>query len=162
LIHGFLGLGRLADGAFTEYSGYVRPAFFLSLGQPSIGQVPQIEGPTAPVHAVVSHGCIYENHDSTRALVVWPWSARIVVPAPIDGCRVPQFPAMDIAVSWSTPTQHALNASLRPGADLTIERGVELGKLDGRPLIALLHLAVVGGTIVARASMPRTTHPRAA
>jgi hypothetical protein len=54
-------------------------------------------------------------------------------------------------------------SSLLPNAvdSVTFERGHEIARLNGQPLLALQRLAVVGGNFVARASIPRN-HVRAA
>ena len=155
-ISGWIGLGALRDGAFVEYEGYTRPRVLFSLGQPSFAATPAIEGPTKPVHGVVSHGALFDTFDGPRAILVWPWlPPAITIPAPNDGYRTPQFPPVEITVCWTMPTQIALNASIMQDAVDTGTRGSEVGTLNGRPILAAQRLAFIGGTIVARASVPR-------
>lgn len=165
MINGYMGLGRLADGAFIEYSGYTRPGFFVSLGQPAIGHVAWIKGPTAPVHATVSHGALYATETTDRAHLVWQWGPpAIVIPAP-GGYQAAEFPPVDVSIVWEHAVLHALNASLQPGyrSDIvTVERGATVGTINGMPLLALLRLAVVAGDLVSRASIPRNNPQKAA
>lgn len=158
MISGYLGLGRLADGAFTEHPGYVRPEFFVSMGQPATGSTPWIDCRGTPPQSVVSHGALYADETGPRAVLTWPWlQPWFVVPA-THASQSAQFPPVEISITWSNATLHALNASFRPDYDpdiITVERGAQIGVLNGQPLLALLRLAFVGGNVVPRASIPR-------
>jgi hypothetical protein len=161
VISGFLGLGVLRDNAFTEFTGYVRPQFRLPVGQPSIGRTGWITGPTGPVHAAISHGALFDLPDGPRALVCWQWLPAFTTIPQSGEARYPQFAPVEVSVCWTNATLHSLYTSMEADAPepATIERGVQIGTINGQGIFALQRLVAVGGNLVAKAALVR---PRAA
>jgi hypothetical protein len=165
----WLGVGCMEDGAFREYVGYTRPTFMAG-GDPVVGRVERFAAPTAPAGAPISHGALFDTASGQRHLLTWRWLPdHAVIPGlsaigPFDVRPSSTFAPLDIIITWTMPTLHALNASVGSGAvdKVTIPRGTVVGEFNGQPLTASVRLATIGGTSVARAAITTTRQRTAA
>jgi hypothetical protein len=66
-LSGYLGLGRLVNGAFEELDDYTRPAFH-AVDDPTIGRIERFPAPAGPVGVAISHGALYDTPTGPRAL----------------------------------------------------------------------------------------------